>query len=62
MFKSPAILHTDYLKRIWDHMGNDGGDYGGFHVEDGGHVVNGLFMDDVYFEMQKRGEGEYVAV
>ena len=62
MHKSPHLLSTEYIKRIWDHFAMEDGDYGGIRVEDAGHVVNGLFIDDVYFEMQKRGEGRDVAV
>ncbi len=64
-------LTTDYLKQIWDFMGSDDEKYFGtnymfknisFTVEDGGHTVNNLFMDDVYFELLRRGEKEYVAI
>lgn len=58
------VLATDYLKRIWDHMAWEDGEYeaGAFVVTDGGHTVNGLFIDDVHAEMNRRGEGRYVAV
>ncbi len=53
---------TEYLKSVWDKMGDDDGIYGEFVVQDAGHTVNGLFMDDVHAEMNRRGEGKYVAV
>lgn len=57
-------LETEYLKKVWDYMAHDDGEYedGAFIVKDAGHTVNGLFLDDVYFEMNRRGEGRYVAV
>ena len=58
----PSFFSTEYLKRIWDHMAEEDGLHGNFLIEDGGHTVNGLFIDDVHAEMNRRGEGEYVAV
>lgn len=53
---------TKYLKKIWDHMGEQDGLYDDILIQHGGHTVNGLDLDDVYEEMNRRGEGDYVAV
>ena len=59
-----SSLTTEYLKRLWDYMGEEDGSYedGAFVVAEAGHVVNGVFIDDVHAEMNRRGEGRYVAV
>ena len=53
---------TEYLKKIWDYMASEDGDYGLYRVSHMGHVVNGLFIDDVYFELHKRGESRYASI
>lgn len=59
----PRVFSTDYLKRIWDHMGLREGVYlRAYVVQDEGHTVNGLWIDDVYWDLAARGEGSYVAV
>ena len=64
MKSDPRLFSTKYLKRIWDHMGMDDGLYRGgcYLVSDAGHTVNGMWIDDVHAEMNRRGEGSYVIV
>jgi len=63
-FPSVRNLTTNYLKKCWDYMASEDGSYedGAFVVTDGGHTVNGLWIDDIHTEMNRRGEGRYVAV
>lgn len=63
MYEDITKLPTWYLRQLWDNfMEDDGINEYGFIISRDGHAVNGHDINDVHAEMNRRGEGEYVAV